>query len=89
MRWKMRMSGDVVMSGVCTLMPDVLVLHTYDDIKEEAVPEPQQLWDKTGYYMTVSESGVTHIYNTADGEEAPDEIKKQLGTQIGCTMRFR
>lgn len=87
--WMMRMSGNIVMSGMCTLMPDVLVLHTYDNICEENVPEPQQVWDRTKYYMTVSDSGVTHIYKTEDGEEAPDEVKREIGTQIGCTMRFR
>lgn len=89
LRWMMRMSGDVVMSGQCTLMPDVLVMHTYDDISTKTVDEPQQLWDRTRYYMTVSDSGVTHVYRAEDGEEAPDEIKKEIGAQIGCTLRFR
>lgn len=83
------MTDNVVMSGGCTILPDVLVLHSYDNIGEEILGEPQSLWTKTKYYMTVSDSGVTRLYHSETGEEVSDEIKREIGTQIGCTMRFR
>ncbi|MGE4318113.1 MAG: hypothetical protein AB7E96_04315 [Deferribacterales bacterium] len=88
-RWQKALTDELVMSGDCTLSGDVLILHSYDSIAEGSVPEADGEWSTTDYYMTVSETGVTEIRKCSDGSMADDNMKKEIGTRIGCTMRFR
>ncbi len=88
-QWQKALTDELVMTGACTLSGGVLILHSYDTIADGAVPEPDGEWDLTEYYMTVSETGVTEIRKCSDGSMADDNTKKEIGTRIGCTMRFR
>jgi hypothetical protein len=67
----------------------VVILQSYESVEPLENTDASVKWDKSEFYMTVSESGVTEIYNVSDGKPSPDDVKKRLGTGIGCTMRFR
>ena len=87
--WKRHLADELFMLGRCTVNGSVLILHAYENMDEEAFPGNLEKWNSTEYYMTVSETGVTEIFTCADNLPVDGEIKKQIGTQIGCTMRYR
>jgi len=92
LRWRCGFGeGELTMSGGCTLDEklSLLILHGYEDMSAEDMPEAETLWSKSDYYMTVSETGNTNIYNVSDGESVSDEVKQKIGIGVGCTMRFR
>lgn len=87
--WKQSLTDELVMTGKCTVNGRVLILHSYESVEPEKLPEVQDNWDITEFYMTVSETGVTEIFNSSGGDPVSGEIKKEIGTQVGCTMRYR
>lgn len=87
--WRRHLADGVFMFGRCTLGSDVLILHSYDCIEHFAEKAEYDIWRITAYFMTVNESGSVNVYNVSDGETVSDKVKSDIGTQVGCTLRFR
>lgn len=87
--WRIFLAEGLFMCGKCTLGGGVLILHAYDSIEPFDGSSDYEKWDRTEYFMTVTESGNVQIYNVSDGKPADDKVKSEIGTQVGCTLRFR